>query len=74
VNAFDPASRYRLRSLGRLKLAEESALSSGRDHVLRIESMLTRLVRHQKEKPGTGTSTGSQLVADRFLPLNVQPS
>ena len=44
----------------RLKLADESLLSSGRESLLRIVSMLTRLVKREKEPgTGTGTSTGS---------------
>ena len=42
----------------RLKLADDSLLSSGREYLLRIVSMLTRLVRRDEE-PGTVTSTGS---------------
>ena len=42
----------------RLKLADESLLSSGRESLLRIVSMLTRLVKREKE-PGTGTGTGT---------------
>ena len=44
----------------RLNLAEEAALSSGKDLLLRIVSMLTRLVlRDPDPDPGTGTGTGT---------------
>jgi four helix bundle protein len=42
----------------RLNLAEEALLASGRDHLLRIVSMLTRLARRSDEA-GTGTGTGT---------------
>ena len=42
----------------RLKLAEESLVSSGRELLLRLVSMLTRLVRRTPES-GTGTGTGT---------------
>ena len=41
-----------------LKVAEEETLSAGRDHLLRIVSMLTRLASRDAE-PGTGTGTGT---------------
>jgi four helix bundle protein len=42
----------------RLDLAQAGVLSSGRDLLLRIVSMLTRLVLREEE-PGTGTGTGT---------------
>ena len=42
----------------RLDLAQAVVLSSGRDLLLRIVSMLTRLVLREEE-PGTGTGTGT---------------
>ena len=42
----------------RLDLAQTAVLSSGRDLLLRIVSMLTRLVLREKES-GTGTGTGT---------------
>ena len=43
---------------GRLDLTQDEVLSSGRDLLLRIVSMLTRLVLREEE-PGTGTGTGT---------------
>ena len=43
----------------RLKLSDGATLSSGRDYLLRIVSMLTRLVQRQESGTGTGTGTGT---------------
>ena len=43
----------------KLKLVDEKAASSGRDLLLRVVSMLTRMSRNLGEKPGTGTGTGT---------------
>ena len=43
----------------KLKLVDEKAASHGRDLLLRIVSMLTRMSRNLGEKPGTGTGTGT---------------
>jgi len=45
----------------RLKLADGGTLSEGREHLLRIVSMLTKMVRGFEKEPdaGTGRSTGT---------------
>jgi hypothetical protein len=44
---------------GKLQLAEQAPRREGRDLLLRIVSMLTRLAKTHQRKPGTGTGTGA---------------
>jgi four helix bundle protein len=49
-----------------LKLGDESLRQQGRELLLRIVSMLTRLAKtHQRKKSGTGTGTGTGTEAGR---------
>jgi hypothetical protein len=42
-----------------LRLGEEESLASGRDLLVRIVSMLTRMTKPQESGTGTGTGTGT---------------
>lgn len=44
----------------RLKLGDESLLAGGRDLLLRIVSMLVRMVRQGPKRSGTGMGTGTE--------------
>jgi hypothetical protein len=53
-----------------LEMAEEPLLPSGREHILRLVSMLTRFVKRET-KSGTGTSTGLYPKLPIVLALNL---
>ncbi len=44
----------------RLRLADEAILGEGRELLLRIVSMLTKMVRKDGDASGTGTGTGTE--------------